>query len=45
MDVQTVVIVLIGFVLVIWGFTKIIKKQNPSKRKHRAGNQKKDSKN
>ena len=44
MDVQTVVFVVIAFVLVIWGFTKLIKKQNPSKRKHRAGNQKKDKK-
>jgi len=42
MDVQTVVFVVIAFVLVIWGFTKLINKQNPTKRKRKAGNQKKD---
>ena len=42
MDVQTVVYVVIGFVLVIWGFTRLINRQNPSKRKRKAGNQKKD---
>jgi len=42
MNVETVVFVVIAFVLVIWGFTKLINKQNPTKRKRRAGNQKKD---
>jgi flagellar biogenesis protein FliO len=41
MDVTTVVIIVIALVLVIWGFTKLINKQNPPKKKHKAGNQKK----
>lgn len=45
MDVQTVVFVVIAFVLVVWGFMRLINKQNPTKRKRRAGNQKKDNKN
>jgi len=41
MDTTSIVIVVIALVLVVWGFTKLISKQNPTKKKHRAGNQKK----
>jgi len=41
MDGQTIIFTVIALVLVVWGFTKLINKQNPKKKKHRAGNQKK----
>ena len=44
MDVQTVVFVVIAFVIVVWSFAKLINKQNPPRKKHKAGNQKKNKK-